>query len=128
MSAIRHCCLGGVDQQPEYTLFPEPEPEHHVVPLMVRCRQRRRRCWEGVVDNDDGGRQRCRRAAPTACAQTSRRTDRARTAAVKCIGGGMAGAIVQDNASGGARPWEQRHLCQFDPPRAQLSIVVGPEV
>ncbi len=46
----------------------------------------------------------------------SRHADCARAAAVKCIGGGMVGRIVQDNASGSARPWERRHLCQFDPP------------
>ena len=40
----------------------------------------------------------------------------------------MAGAIVQDDASGGARPRERRHLRQFDPPRARSSVVVGPEV
>ncbi len=128
MSAIWHRCLGGVDQQPEYTLFPGLEPERHVVWSMVHRRQRQQQCRGGVVDNNDGGRQQRQHATPTAWARTSRCADHAHTAAVKCIGGEMAGAIVQDNASGGARPREQRHLCQFDPPCVRLSIVVGPKV
>ncbi len=76
-------------------------------------------------DNDKA---KYRRAAPTALAWMSRCKGHALPAAVKCIGGGMVGAIVQNDACSGTRSREGHHLCQVDPPRARSSVFVGPKV
>ncbi len=83
---------------------------------VVRCWQRRQQRWGGVVDNDDGGQQQRQRATPTAWARTSRHADRAHAAAVKCIGGGMAGAIVQDDAT---------FCSDLSPPLLKLPTAIG---